>query len=124
MAEILTTDIIDAYAQFENWLCEQPCWLQDAAYRIYHGQPIDQEQIEAYMAMCIAQAKKEKVDYKRLPKNGSRSQTVSSIMSVLNLGGIVGVNAVRLPRAGARICDFGERIASVSARDPSVRQRR
>lgn len=94
MAESTKKTSMDAYTQFEQWLGEQPYWLQDAAYRIYHGQPIDQEQIEAYMAMCIAQAKKEKVDYKRLPKNGSRSQTVSSIMSVLNLSGIVGVNAL------------------------------
>ena len=48
MAESTKKNDIDAYTQFEQWLGEQPCWLQDAAYRIYHGQPIDQEQIEVY----------------------------------------------------------------------------
>lgn len=94
MAESIKKINIDAYTQFEQWLSEQPFWLQDAAYRIYHGQLIGQEQIEDYAAMCIAQAKKEKVDFKKLSKNGSKKQIATSKMSVLKLGDIAGVNAL------------------------------
>ena len=44
MAERMNKTGVDAYAQFEKWLGEQPYWLQDAAYRIYHGLPIEQDQ--------------------------------------------------------------------------------
>ena len=64
MAESITTNGIDAYAQFEKWLDEQPYWLQDAAYRIYHGQPIDEDQIADYAMMCVVQSKKGTPDYK------------------------------------------------------------
>ena len=41
MAENVRTTTVDAYTQFEKWLSEQPYWLQDATYRIYHGLEID-----------------------------------------------------------------------------------
>lgn len=94
MSESASKNNIDAYAQFEKWLGDQPYWLQDATYRIYHGQPIEQEQIIEYAAMCVAQAKKEKVSFKKLPQNSSKRHTVSSKMSVLRLDDIVGVNAL------------------------------
>ena len=37
MAEIENKAYAEAYAQFESWLGAQPYWLQDAAWRIYHG---------------------------------------------------------------------------------------
>lgn len=94
MAERMNKTDIDAYAQFENWLCEQPYWLQDATYRIYHGLPIEQEQIIEYTGMCVAQAKNEKVGFKKLPQNSSKRQAVATKMSVLRLNDIVGVNAL------------------------------
>ena len=94
MAERMNKTDIDAYAQFENWLCEQPYWLQDATYRIYHGLPIEQEQIIEYADMCVAQAKNEKVGFKKLPQNSSKRQAVATKMSVLKLNDIVGVNAL------------------------------
>jgi hypothetical protein len=45
MAERLSNTRTDAYAQFRKWLGLQPCWLQDATYRIYHGLSIDTKQI-------------------------------------------------------------------------------
>ena len=65
MAESIRNNNIDAYTQFEKWLEEQPYWLQDAVYRIYHGLSIDDTQISKYADMCIAQAKKEKTDQNR-----------------------------------------------------------
>ena len=94
MAERMNKTGVDAYAQFEKWLGEQPYWLQDATYRIYHGLPIEQDQIIEYAAMCVAQAKNEKVGFKKLPQNSSKRQAVATKMSVLKLNDIVGVNAL------------------------------
>lgn len=94
MAENTSTNTIDAYTQFENWLGEQPCWIQDATYRIYHGLEVDDVQIAKYADMCISQAKNEKTDYKQLKPNESKGQLSSSCLAVLKLSNIVGVNAL------------------------------
>ena len=94
MAENIKTTIVDAYTQFEEWLSEQPYWLQDATYRIYHDLEIDDAVISFYADMCIAQAKKEKPEYKHIKPNESKNQTVLSCMAVLKLSDIVGVNAL------------------------------
>ena len=94
MTENIKERNIDAYSQFENWLSDQPFWLQDAVYRIYHGLEIGKEQISSYADMCILQAKKQKTEYKHLNPNESKNQTVSSRMTVKKLSGIVGVNAL------------------------------
>ena len=85
---------IEAYSQFEKWLNEQPYWLQDATYRIYHSQPIEQQQIIDYANMCISQSKKENVDHKKLPENASKMQKNYSQLIVRKLDSIVGVNAL------------------------------
>ena len=69
MTESTTQVNRDAYAQFEEWLSEQPYWLQDAVWHIYHGHPIDESKISVYADMCIAQANKENVKYKHLGEN-------------------------------------------------------
>lgn len=63
MAKIINDPSIDAYSQFENWLTDQPFWLQDATYRIYHGLEIGEEQISSYADMCILQSKKQNPEY-------------------------------------------------------------
>ncbi len=92
MAE--NTNTVDSYTQFERWLGEQPYWLQDATYRIYHGLEVDDAQISIYADMCISQAKNEKTEYKHLKPNESKSHSSSSCMAVLKLSNIVGVNAL------------------------------
>lgn len=94
MADNIKERSIDAYSQFENWLSDQPFWLQDAAYRIYHGLEIGEEQISSYADMCILQAKKQKTEYKHLNPNDSKNQAASSRMTVQKLSGVVGVNAL------------------------------
>ena len=94
MAESIRNNNIDAYTQFEKWLEEQPYWLQDAVYRIYHGLSIDDTQISKYADMCIAQAKKEKTEYKCLAKNESKQKSDCSKMAVNKLFDIKGVNAL------------------------------
>ena len=94
MAEDTNKNSINAYAQFEKWLSEQPYWLQDATYRIYHGLAIDEEQISLYADMCIAQTRKESPQYRTISQNETNRQTDSSRMAVLKLFDIVGVNAL------------------------------
>lgn len=106
MAESITTNGIDAYAQFEKWLDEQPYWLQDAAYRIYHGQPIDEDQIADYAMMCVVQSKKGTPDYKKLPHNGTKIQAVSERMSAIRIYDIIGVNALA-PDANLEFSETG-----------------
>ncbi len=88
MAENIKRRSIDAYSQFEDWLSDQPFWLQDAAYRIYHGLEIGEEQISSYADMCILQANKQKTEYKHLNPNESKKQEVSSCMTIQKLSGI------------------------------------
>ena len=56
----------DAYAHFRKWLGEQPHWLQDASYRIYHGQAIDDRQIQIYVEMCVAEIRREQCTFKHV----------------------------------------------------------
>ena len=84
----------DAYSQFEAWLGEQPYWLQDAAWRIYHGQEIDDKQISIYADMCIAQARQEKPEYKCLSEKEAQASGDNSAISVIKLTSIIGVNAL------------------------------
>ena len=94
MAESTINNKIDAYAQFEKWLSEQPYWLQDAAYRIYHNMPIDDMQISKYADLCVSQVKKERSEYSCLAKNESKQENNCSKMAVCKLFDIKGVNAL------------------------------
>ena len=94
MAESMSDNRNDAYAQFGKWLSGQPYWLQDATYRIYHGLEIDDAVISLYADMCIAQAKGERIEYKHIKPNESKGSESSSCIAVLKLTDIVGVNAL------------------------------
>ncbi len=94
MTESIAQNNIDAYAEFEKWLGEQPYWLQDATYRIYHGFAIDEAQISSYADMCIMQIRKEKPVHETLAQNESSRQMGYSHMAVVRLFDIFGVNAL------------------------------
>ena len=94
MAENIRSTPGDAYTQFEKWLSEQPYWIQDATYRIYHGIEIGDAVISLYADMCISQSKKEHTDYKHIKPNESKNQVATSSMAVLKMTNIVGVNAL------------------------------
>ena len=51
----------NAYIQFGEWLKKQPCWLQDATWRIYNNQKVDDLQISAYVQMCIDEIQKKDI---------------------------------------------------------------
>lgn len=83
-----------AYEQFDRWLLEQPYWLQDATYKIYHGTVIDDSQIDKYADLCIIQAKKEKAEYKHLADKESSISAPSTQVSIVKISNINGVNAL------------------------------
>lgn len=58
MKNAKTTETVDPYDQFEQWLLKQPFWVQDAAWRLYNKRPIDDLQIQLYAQMCIDQIQK------------------------------------------------------------------
>ena len=109
MAENKDTTNTEAYAQFEEWLRVQPSWLQDAAWRIYHGLKIDDDQISIYADMCVAQAKKESFEYKRLSDKETAKAGNSSKMAIMKLSDIVGVNAL----AAEASINFSEKALTV-----------
>ena len=94
MADRLSDTRMEAYSQFKNWLDVQPCWLQDATYRIYHGLPIDDKQIQAYVDMCVAENKKEKPVYKHIDDKDIEATRSINKIAVLSLSNIIGVNAL------------------------------
>lgn len=89
----MTSDKKDnAYEQFNQWLVKQPFWLQDATYRIYNGQVINEKQIDDYVSMCIAEAKKEEAYFKHIDYNDLKNNNTALQLAVLKLNSIVGVN--------------------------------
>ena len=85
---------MDAYAQFEKWLGSQPFWLQDAAFCIYHGLPIDDKQIQVYVDMCLAEIQKERPSFRHINNTEIEASGAEKRMAVLSLSDIVGVNAL------------------------------
>ncbi|HRV73402.1 MAG TPA: AAA family ATPase [Eubacteriales bacterium] len=92
MSSVETTS--EAYVQFENWLNEQPFWLQDATWRMYNGKKIDDEQIKIYTEMCIVQAKGKNPAYNHLASGELTCSKRDRKISVLSLSEIRGVNAL------------------------------
>ena len=94
MAASMSKTRADAYAQFRKWLGEQPYWLQDAAYRIYRGQKIEDKQIQTYVEMCVAEISKEQYDFNHIDDTEIEAGKTATRMAVLSLSDIVGVNAL------------------------------
>ena len=99
-----TTTTSEAYIQFQNWLTEQPLWLQDAVWKIYNDKKIDDEQIKLYAEMCIIQAKGETPVYNHLNSGELTCPRKDRKISVRSLSEIKGVNAL----ASNVSLEFGE----------------
>lgn len=86
---------VEAYAQFGEWLNDQPLWLQDAAWRIYNNKRIDEEQIKVYANMCISQLKNDTTPkYNHLELTDLILGKDTQKLSVTALSDISGVNAL------------------------------
>lgn len=80
--------VMNPYEQFGQWLEKQPYWVQDAAWRLYHKQPIDETQVNQYVQMCIDQAQKKSVSYQTIDNydlDGSGSKRSLSIDSIYDI---------------------------------------
>ncbi len=84
----------EAYTQFGEWLKKQPWWIQDAAWRIYHGQTIDEKQIDQYVQMCVSQAKNVAMPYKVMPDGDVIPKDLKPKMSIKSISDITNVNAL------------------------------
>lgn len=49
------------YSQFGEWLKKQPFWIQDAAWRLYNKEEIDDKKIDEYISMCMLQSQKKEL---------------------------------------------------------------
>lgn len=94
MSGVETATTNEAYVQFGNWLTEQPYWLQDAAWRIYTGKPIDDEQIKRYAEMCVDQSKGKTPSYNHLDLGDLTNRDNGKKVSVLSISEVCGVNAL------------------------------
>ncbi|MBQ5708289.1 MAG: hypothetical protein IIV69_08465 [Peptococcaceae bacterium] len=61
--------LVAVYEKFYSWLCEQPLWLQDAAWRVYNRVKIDDKTIAEYVSVCISEAKREEVQIHKMNKD-------------------------------------------------------
>lgn len=82
------------YNQFEQWLQNQPCWLQDATWRLYNKQPIDDSQINKYVQMCLDEAQNKTVVYQRINKDTLEKGEVKPQITIKSIHNIMGVNAL------------------------------
>ena len=53
--------INEVYSQFGEWLKKQPFWIQDAAWRLYNKEEIDDKKIDEYISMCMLQLQKKEL---------------------------------------------------------------
>ena len=58
--------INEVYSQFGEWLKKQPFWIQDASWRLYNKEEIDDKKIDEYISMCMLQSQKKNCEYMQL----------------------------------------------------------
>lgn len=86
--------IDEAYRQFGEWLQKQPFWIQDATWRLYNNQRIDEKTIDEYILMCIQQAKNKPCEYKRLEDSSIIPVLSKTKMAIHSITNVENVNAL------------------------------
>ena len=109
MKNAKTTETVDPYDQFEQWLLKQPFWVQDAAWRLYNKRPIDDLQIQLYAQMCIDQIQKKPVEYQHIDRDIIGKVRVEPQITIKSIHDVTGVNALA---ENTSLC-FGEKGISV-----------
>lgn len=84
----------NAYKQFSDWLKKQSFWLQDSTWHIYNCEKIDDEKIEEYVDMCLAELKGKDVKHRKM--NSSKIVFVEppTELSILKVSDVANVNAL------------------------------
>ena len=84
----------EIYSDFYIWLCQQPAWLKDAAWRIYNNKDITNTQIDIYTEMCLKEIEKESVRTNLLNESDIVPQKKDTTICINKLFDINGVNAL------------------------------
>lgn len=82
------------YSQFAEWLKKQTYWIQDAAWRLYNKQEIDDKKIEEYILMCMLQIQKKNCAYMQLSDTAIMPTIRKSRLSVKSIMNVENVNAL------------------------------
>ena len=86
--------IEEAYCQFGEWLQRQPFWIQDAAWRLYNKQEIDEKKIDEYISMCIRQNQKKTCEYMQLSETSILPVLSKTKMAIHSITDVENVNAL------------------------------
>lgn len=79
---------------FQNWLENQPYWLQDFTYKFYSGIEVDSKIIAEYAALCLNQIEKRDCKYNKLNKMHSLDKVSYQRVVLKSISSIQGVNAL------------------------------
>lgn len=101
--------IDEAYRQFGEWLQRQPFWIQDAAWRLYNKQEIDEKKIDEYILLCIRQNQKKTCEYMQLSETSIVPVLSKTKMAIHSITDVENVNALA---ENARL-EFGSEGVSV-----------
>lgn len=85
---------MNAYQHFSNWLKAQPIWLQDAAWKIYHNQPIGLTNIKQYADFCMPEGTRNYVQKEHLDYDSVIPKPDDTRVTIKSMSNIVGVNAL------------------------------
>lgn len=84
----------EIYKEFYKWITDQPKWIQEAIYRIYHQTTIIDKDIVELSDMCLNQIKKQDVSVHIVDSSLIVPTTSKSLLQIESLRNIQGVNAL------------------------------
>ena len=80
---------------------KQPFWIQDAAWRLYNKEEIDDKKIDEYISMCMLQLQKKNCEYMQLsdtailPAANKTRLSIKSIANVENVNALAGNTSIK-----------------------------
>jgi energy-coupling factor transporter ATP-binding protein EcfA2 len=88
----------------ESWFQERPKWLQDAAYRIIQAGNLTEQDYTDLLAICIAEATGEPVNFVGLHAGAFNVQETSKPLRLESISDVQGINAL----CPSKPLDFGK----------------
>lgn len=86
--------INEVYSQFGEWLEKQPFWIQDAAWRLYNKEEIDDKKIDEHISMCMLQLQKKNCEYMQLSDTAILPAPDKTRLSIKSIANVENVNAL------------------------------
>lgn len=84
----------EIYSEFYKWIMDQPKWIQEAIYIIYHHTAMTDNEIVELSDMCLKQIKKQDISVHVLDSSLIIPATSKSFLQIETLRNIKGVNAL------------------------------